>query len=74
MKKKKVTSPDGTSVECVELPCCACNGRVSFATPETTKNPTLFHTIPYCERFETTDTAMQVVEYMRECREKSELN
>lgn len=55
------------TVEVIELPCCACEGRVSFGTPETTDRPTFFHTTPYCERFNATDTPMQMVDYMQEC-------
>jgi hypothetical protein len=54
-------------VETITLPCCACDGKVSFATPETTTNPTFFHTIPYCKRFDDTNTTDDVVQYLRDC-------
>ena len=61
-------------VETITLPCCACAGKVSFATPETTENPTFFHTMPYCSRFDSTNTAMDVVQYMRDCNDALERN
>jgi hypothetical protein len=68
---KKITQPDGTVVEVVELACCACGGKVSFATPETSERPLFFHTMPLCARFESTNTGDQVVAYMRECVDKA---
>lgn len=55
-------------VETITLPCCACPGKVSFATPETTTHPTFFHTIPYCTRFDSVNTGEAFVEYVRDCR------
>lgn len=54
-------------VETITLPCCACAGKVSFATPETTDSPTFFHTMPMCKRFDDTNTADDVVQYLRDC-------
>lgn len=49
------------------LPCCACAGKVSFADPETTENSTFFHTMPYCVRFEATNTGADLVQYLKDC-------
>lgn len=59
-------------VETITLPCCACAGKVSFATPETTAHPTFFHTMPFCARFEETNTADDLATYVRDCRIASE--
>lgn len=63
MKKSTVGS-----VETIQLPCCACTGKVSFGTPETTTHPTFFHTMPYCKRFDATNTQDELVNYIRDCR------
>lgn len=61
-------------VDAVLLPCSGCKAKVSFANPETTKEPTFFHPWPYCKRFDSVNTTAELLVYMRECREKSELN
>jgi len=54
-------------VETIQVPCCACPGVVSFATPEATPNPTFFHTLPYCQRFDATNSAADLVQYLKDC-------
>jgi hypothetical protein len=53
------------NVDGITLPCCACNGEVTFAT--NTERPTFLHTMPPCERFNSTDHPEQVVQYLRDC-------
>jgi hypothetical protein len=51
------------------VPCCACTGRVTFAMPESDDDRTaFFHTMPYCARFDQTNTPDAVVQYLRDCR------
>lgn len=38
----------------VPFPCCACDGTVIFT--DQGEHPTFFHTMPYCERFNATNT------------------
>lgn len=49
--------------------CCACRGYVTFQSPtdEPGDRPTFFHTIPYCKRFDETNTADGIIQYMRDC-------
>jgi hypothetical protein len=59
-------------VEGITVPCAGCSGKVTFAT--NTENPTLLHTMPYCERFESANTADDVIQYMKDCGAKMEVN
>lgn len=62
MKSEKVS-------ESLTLPCCGCDGTATF-TPEG-EHPTFFHSMPFCERFNSTNTADQLSIYMRECGDKA---
>lgn len=66
--------PKTKTVKTVELPCSGCGAKVQFATPETTKNPTFFHPIPYCARFDGVNTTDELLVYMRECKAKLDTN
>lgn len=55
------------------LPCCDCSGTVSFVHPDNSKSggqPTFFHTMPYCKRFDDTNTTDAIIQYMRDCANK----
>ena len=48
--------------------CCGCAGKVTFVVPKADADrPTMFHTIPYCARFDETNTAAGIVDYLRDC-------
>jgi hypothetical protein len=53
--------------ENVTIRCCACKGMVTFKAPRENDRPTFFHTMPYCERFDQTNTADAVIQYFRDC-------
>lgn len=50
-----------------EIPCCGCTGTVIFVEPEPDGQPTFFHTMPYCARFDQTNTVDDIIKYMRDC-------
>jgi hypothetical protein len=52
----------------VTLPCSGCGGNATF-TPEGAQ-PTFFHTIPICDRFNRVNSIAELTEYMRECFKK----
>lgn len=58
-----------TVEEAVTLRCCACSGKVTFEAPkaDAASRPTFFHTMPYCERFDRTNTTEELLQYIRDC-------
>jgi len=57
----------------IAVPCCACPGEVTFVVPKTDLDrPTMFHTVPYCARFNETNTADGIVQYLRDCAPQRE--
>ncbi len=54
------------------LPCVGCTGKVTFSVE--TERPTFFHTMPYCKRFDATNTADDLIVYMRDCGAKLKVN
>lgn len=54
-------------IQATTLPCCACAGKVSFTDPDTTQDVSFLHTMPYCVRFEETNTADDLVQYLKDC-------
>lgn len=54
--------------EALSVPCCACVGRVTFALPTKDERISFFHTKPLCYRFDATNTADAVADYLRDCR------
>lgn len=59
----------------VTLPCCDCDGKVTFVIPEAEGDrPTFFHTMPPCARFDSTNTADAVIQYFRDCSGVGELD
>jgi hypothetical protein len=58
----------------IAIRCCGCAGEVTFISPTDNARPTFFHTIPACKRFDETNTAMGIVEYMRDCLDARERN
>lgn len=55
--------------EGVTVPCCGCSGKVTFVVPKANSDhPTLLHTMPYCKRFEETNTGDDIVKYVQDCR------
>jgi len=54
----------------ITVRCCACSGVVSFVVPKSDSDyPTMYHTMPYCGRFDSTNTADAIVTYLRDCGE-----
>ena len=53
----------------VTVRCCACAGQVTFEEPgeEADSRPTFLHTMPYCSRFDQTNTVDDIIKYMRDC-------
>lgn len=66
---RKSNRPRKPDVESVVVPCCACQGEVTFVVPRRGKKerPTFFHTMPYCQRFSDTNTSADVVKYLQDC-------
>ena len=60
----------------VTLRCCGCHGEVTFVVPKKdgSDRPTMFHTMPYCARFDETNTAAAVVQYFRDCGDAGKRN
>lgn len=56
------------------LPCCGCSGEVTFVHPDAGPQPTLFHTMPYCERFDSIKTIDGYLEYFKDCGAKKGRN
>ena len=64
-----MTLPDKITVR-----CCGCKGDVTFQRPtdDLEDHPTLYHTIPYCKRFEDVNTLDDLADYVRDCRRAQE--
>jgi len=68
--QKKLSVPDQITIR-----CCGCSGEVTFVVPKTDDDyPTMMHTVPMCGRFDETNTAEGIVQYMRDCSDARELN
>jgi len=59
----------------IRMNCSDCSGEVIFVIPSETgtDRPTLFHTMPYCQRFDDTNTVKQIIQYYRDCGTKAGL-
>lgn len=57
-----------------KVKCCDCSGEVTFVEPRPQDQPVFYHTLPYCKRFERTETADQLADYVRDCRIKVTAN
>jgi len=61
--------------ESITVRCCGCSGEVTFVIPKTDSDrPTMFHTMPYCARFDETNTSQGIVKYLRDCGDARERN
>jgi len=58
----------------ITVRCCGCSGEVTFVAPKADDRPTMFHTMPYCARFDETNTPDGIVQYLRDCNDARERN